>query len=79
MSLSLFCTHREFIAHLEGEIAWLKIAMQHERQRAERAIDELLRLKVGAGPVTVPLMPDVTPESQMERMLADPEFTNVGA
>lgn len=76
--IALFCSHADFIAHLLAENEWLKMQMVHERQRAELAIDNLLRLKVNAGPVSVPLIPDVTPEDTMERLMRDPEFSRVG-
>ena len=54
--MDLFCSHREYINHLEAEIVWLKIQMVHERRRAEVSIDVLLTMR-GATGVTPPPMP----------------------
>ena len=76
--MRLFCAHDEYLTHLEAEIVWLKMQMVHERQRAELAVNELLRLKVGAMPVSVPLIPDVPAEDTAERLFRDKEFAEVG-
>jgi hypothetical protein len=70
---------RMFTAHLVAEIEYLRAQVEHERQRAEYAIDELLRVRVAVGPVT-----QVTPreaeqrETLVEKLLKDSEFTSVG-
>ena len=77
--LTIFCKHSNYIAYLEAESVWLKMQMVHERQRAERAIDTLLGLKVGVMPVTVPTPEErAAAESEVEKMLKDPEFSHVG-
>lgn len=77
--LTLWCRHSTYIAHLEVELTWLKMQMVHERQRAERAIDALLAIRVSVGPVTVPTPGERTAaEIEMEKMLKDPEFSRVG-
>jgi len=69
----LFCTH------LLEEIEYLREQVAHERQRAELAIDELLRIRVGATPVTQPTAREVEQrESIVEKLLRDSEFTSVG-
>ena len=68
-----------YLRHLEAEIAGLKLQMVHERQRAELAVDTLLRLKIGAGPITVPMLEETAAaKSAFEALLLDPEFTNAG-
>jgi hypothetical protein len=68
-----------FTAHLVAEIEYLRAQVEPERQRAEYAIDELLRVRVAVGPVT-----QVTPreaeqrETLVEKLLKDSEFTSVG-
>ena len=78
--LVLFCRHSAIIKHLEEEIYWLKLQMTHERQRAERAIDTLLQLKLGVAPITVPTREERREdESEIEKIIRDPEFTQAGA
>jgi len=68
-----------YLSHLEEEIIYLREQCQHERQRAELAIDELLRIRVGASPVTQPTAREVEQrESIVEKLLRDSEFTSVG-
>ena len=70
---------RMFTAHLVAEIEYLREQLIHERQRAEYAVDELLRIRIGAGPIT-----QATPrekeqaETLVEKLLKDSEFTSVG-
>ena len=74
--LTLWCAHSSLIAWLEREVEYFKLQYESERRRAEMAIDELLRMRVQAGPVRAGLEERV-PE-QVERLLKDPEFTRVG-
>lgn len=76
MRLTLFCHHSAHIAHLEAEVAFWRQQFQHERQRAEVAVDRLLSTR-GIGPVTLPPRP-TTPASDMDELLRDPEFTTAG-
>lgn len=75
----MFCTHGSFIRHLEAELVWHRDQLIHERQRAELALDELLRLRVGAGPVTMPTPQEAkAQESEMDKLLRSSEFTAAG-
>ena len=68
-----------FTAHLLDEIDWLKACVIHERQRAEMAIDELLRIRIVAGPVTQPTPQEAAQrETFVDKLLRDSEFTSVG-
>lgn len=67
-----------FILDLKDQVTWLREQMLHERRRAEQAIDELLRIRVAAGPVAPPA-PPTEAERRVERLLSDPEFTSVGS
>jgi len=79
MRLVLFCRHSDYVKHLEAEIEWLKMAMVHERQRAERGVDTLLGLKLGVAPITVPTREELREtESEVEKLMRDPEFTQAG-
>jgi hypothetical protein len=79
MRLTIFCSHSDHIEHLEAENLWLKMQMIHERQRAERAIDTLLGLKLGVAPITVPTREELLQtESEVEKTLRNPEFTQAG-
>lgn len=70
---------RMFTAHLLDEIAYLRSQVEHERQRAEMAVDELLRVRAQAGPVTQPTPREAQQrESIVERLLRDTEFAAVG-
>jgi hypothetical protein len=70
---------RVFTTHLLEEIEYLRAQCQHERQRAELAIDELLRIRVGATPVTQPTPREVEQrESLVDKLLKDSEFTSIG-
>ena len=66
-----------FIRHLEHEVAWYRTQLIHERQRAEAAIDELLRVRVQVNPVSQPITQPML--SDMEKMWQNPEFTEAGA
>ena len=66
---------RMFCVHMENEIMWLREQLEHERQRAEAAIDELLRVRIQAGPVSTPRAPA---ETIVDRLLKDSEFTGAG-
>ena len=78
--LTLFCRHSSHLKHLEAEVAFWRLQFSHERQRAERAVDTLLALKLGVPPITVPTREELRDtESEVERALRDPEFTQAGA
>ena len=69
---------QEFLDHLKSEIEWLKLELRHERQRAEVAIDQLLRVRVGVGSVTPR---DESPDAltkEVEALLSNPEFSHAG-
>lgn len=76
MRFVLFCNHSSLVAVLERELAYFKAQFEHERTRAEQAIDELLRVRVQAGPVAPPREPAV-PED-VRKLLENPEFTGAG-
>lgn len=77
--LTLFCRHSSHIKHLEAEVAFWRMQFTHERQRAEVAIDRLLNLKLNIPGVTMPTREELREtESEMERTLRDPEFTQAG-
>lgn len=67
-----------YITHLKNEVEWYRAQLVHERTRAEMATDELLRLRVAAGPVSPPALPSAT-ERQVEALLRDPEFVSAGS
>lgn len=76
MKFVLFCAHSSLVSHLEKEVEWLKGQMINERRRAERAIDELLRVRVQVGPVS---LSTPTPEdSEIERLMKTTEFSQAG-
>ena len=68
-----------FNSHLIDEIYYLREQVEHERQRAERAIDELLRIRIQAGPVTMPTPREAEKqESLIDKLLRDTEFSSIG-
>lgn len=75
----MFSSSTAYLQHLEAEIQWLKMELKHERQRAEVAVDQLLRVKVGAHPVT-PVEPphDEALRREVDELLNNPEFTQIG-
>ena len=76
MALTIWCSHSSLIAWLEREVEYFKTQYESERCRAEMAIDELLRMRVQAGPVSL-AREEAVPE-HVEKLLKDPEFTRVG-
>ena len=68
-----------YIGHLEAEIEWYRVQLIHERNRAERAVDQLLNMR-GAPPVTPPPEPDQTATMLQEamRVMQGEEFQKVG-
>jgi hypothetical protein len=79
MRLTLFCKHSDVIAVLERELSYFKMQFEHERQRAEIAVDELLRTRAVVGPITQPTPREVQQqESLAERLLRDGEFMGSG-
>lgn len=73
------CRHSDYVKHLEAEVEWYRDRLDHERQRAEIAVDALLALKVGAPPVRSP-EPQAreTLEQVAERLMGDREFNEAG-
>jgi hypothetical protein len=71
---------RLYATHLEDEIAYLKKQVEHERQRAEIAIDELLRIRIAAGPVTLPVSPAAPDRAAdlVNQILSNEEFHDAG-
>lgn len=70
---------RKYVRHLEQEIEYLRGQAEHERQRAERALDELLRVRTNIGPITVPTPREVEQaETVIEKMVRDSEFSLTG-
>jgi len=68
-----------YVKHLEQEIEYLRGQMEHERQRAERAIDELLNVR-HVGAVTTPTPREVQQqETAIQKLLQDSEFSETGA
>ena len=79
MKLTLFCRHSDLVTFLLNEVEYLRAQMVHERQRAERAIDTLLTLKLpGAGPVTVPTPQEARAYDTMVSGPGEPEFDKIG-
>ena len=76
MALTLWCAHSSLIAWLEREVEYFKLQYESERRRAEMAVDELLRLRVGTNPISA--APEERIPEHVERLLKDPEFTRVG-
>ena len=74
------CRHIDsLIDTLEAELKYFKEQYQHERQRAEIAVDELLRgVKVGpvSPPPSEPLLTET--EKRVRALLDDPEFAEAG-
>ena len=69
----------KYVRHLEAEIEYLRGQVEHERQRAEIAIDTLLQVRVQAGPVTQPTPREAAKaNSLVDEILANPEFARVG-
>lgn len=73
------CMHTDYLAHLEAEIAWLKLQMLHERQRAEVAIDRLL-VRHDTGPVTLAASEDraTAQTRELEELLRQGDFVHAG-
>lgn len=79
MGLTLFCNHSSLIKHLENEVEYLRTQMEHERQRAERAVDELLNVRVNVPAITQPTPRETMQrETVIEKLLRDSEFTETG-
>jgi hypothetical protein len=78
--LVLWCRHSSHIAHLVAEVEFWRLQFAHERQRAERAVDTLLGLKLGVAPITVPTREELRhEESEVEKLMRNPEFTQAGS
>lgn len=68
-----------FVRHLEAEVEYLRGQAEHERQRAERAIDELLRVRVNVMGVTAPTPREAEQaEAMVDKLLKDSEFAQTG-
>ena len=79
MRLVLFCRHSDLVQHLEAEVAFWRMQFAHERQRAERAVDTLLALKLNVPPITVPTPEERSAaEREIETLARDPEFVQAG-
>lgn len=68
---------RLFASHLQEEIVYLRKQVEHERDRAERAVDELLRVRIQSGPLAAP-RPLEPAESIVERLLSNTEWADAG-
>ena len=76
----LWCRHSSLVQHLQSENEWLRMQMIHERQRAERAIDQLLTFSLpAAAPVTVPTPQEQRAYDTMVSGPGDQEFDKIGA
>ena len=73
---------RQYVAHLEAEIAWLRLEAQKARQEKADAVDAMVRVKTGgrAGVPLRPLIADREKEvtNQIEDLFANPEFARAG-
>jgi hypothetical protein len=72
---------RMFTSHLLEEIGYLRAQVEHERQRAELAIDELLRVRVQVSPVTQPTVGEMKAREEVDpvaRLLRNTEFMSTG-
>lgn len=80
MRLTLFCQHSTLIQHLETELEYFKAQFEHERQRAEIAIQELIAVRTGVPVQLQQLTPREISRQQaaIEKILSDPEFTTSG-
>jgi len=68
-----------YIRHLQDEVQYWRRQFEHERQRAEMATDELLRVRVGVGGITQATPAErIEQESVIERLLKDTEFAQAG-
>jgi hypothetical protein len=69
----------KYVRHLEAEIEYLRAQMEHERQRAEIAIDTLLSVRVQVQGVTQPTPREAQQaETLVDKLLKDAEFAQVG-
>lgn len=68
---------RLFAKHLQEEILYLRQQVEHERERAERAVDELLRVRIQGSPISAP-RPLEPAENIVERLLNDSEWSRAG-
>ena len=68
------------VAFLEKELEYFKAQYEHERQRAEYAIQELISVRLpGVGVVTQPTPREAAKaNSLVDEILANPEFARVG-
>lgn len=71
-----------YARHLEAEIAWLRVEMQKEKQRAADAVNALVALKTQGQVVLAerPLIADREKDVQTELadLMRDSEFSQVG-
>ena len=74
----LWCRHSSHLAHLEAEVEFWRMQFVHERQRAERAIDSLLQLKLPVAPITVPTPQEMAAASALISGPGDEEFDKIG-
>lgn len=73
--ITLWCKHSTAVAILERELATWKDLYKHERRSKEQAIDELLRVRVQVGPVS---LSTPTEDSEIERLMKTTEFSQAG-
>lgn len=68
----------EFIAHLKAEVDYWRDQFQHERQRAEVAIDQCRATHQGIGPVSLPPRNQAPAHPAMADIFATPELAAMG-
>ena len=68
---------RRHVNHLEAEISYLRKQVEHERDRAERLNDELLRVRVQVGPVSMAHTPPPV-ENIVDQLLKNTEWATAG-
>lgn len=77
----MFFFARAYVKHLEREIEWYRRQLERERERADNAVDELLRLApMPSGPITRPTLLPVppSPEELDAARAADLELDAIG-
>lgn len=78
----LWWSNRAFIAHLEAEIAWLRDQRDHERQRAEEAINAMLAVRLLPSSLATHTAEEVRraqSPTDPEVLLRNTEFMDAGA